>query len=97
VDGLTCDRCGKALLVAESVRYVAEVKVYAAYDPLELTAADLAEDHRAEIARLVEEIGRRDPSDLEDEVARAQKLDLCPPCRKAFLAALREWLRPPER
>jgi hypothetical protein len=85
VDGLTCDRCGKALLADEPVRYVAELKIYAAYDPLELTAADLAEDHRAEIERLVKAIERSDPERLEDDVARALKLDLCASCQRVFL------------
>ncbi len=84
-DGLTCDRCGKALLADETVRYVVEMKVYAAYDPLELTAEDLAKDHRAEIERLARLIETRDPEELEDEVARVLKLDLCPPCQKRFL------------
>lgn len=85
MDGLTCDRCGKALLADERVRYIADLKIFAAYDPLEITAADLAEDHRAEIGKLVREIERRDARELEDEVARALKLDLCPACQRAFL------------
>jgi hypothetical protein len=94
LDGLACDRCGAALLADAPVRYVAELKVYAAYDPMELTSADLAQDHGAEIARLLEEIERRDARALEDEVARAMRLDLCPACHKAFLAEAGElWRR----
>ena len=92
-EGISCDRCGKSLLVDEKVRYVAEVKVYAAYDVLELTAEDLAQDHRAEIERLCKEIEGRDPESLLDEVARLFKIDLCPGCQKTFLAELRERYR----
>lgn len=88
-DGLCCDRCGKALLADEPVRYLAEVKVYAAFDPMELTREDLAQDHRAEIARLCREIETRDPEELLDGVARAFKLDLCMGCQRALLQYLR--------
>jgi hypothetical protein len=85
-DGLSCDRCGKTLLVEEDVRYVCEMRLYAAYDTLELTRGDLEKDHRAEIARLCAEIERRDPESLMDEVARALKFDLCPACHRKLLA-----------
>jgi hypothetical protein len=93
VDGIFCDRCGKSLLVDERVRYVVETRVFAAYDPLELSAGELAEDHRAEIRRLLGEIERRDPASLEDEVARVFKFDLCPLCQKDFLRETRAWFR----
>ena len=92
MDGISCDRCRKSLLVDEPVRYVAEVKVFAAYDVMELTAEDLAEDHRAEILRLVKEIEGRDARSLEDEVARVLKFDLCPACQRDFLRDTRAWL-----
>jgi hypothetical protein len=88
-DGISCDRCGRSLLVEEKVRYVCEVKVYAAYDPLELTAQDLAGDKQAEIAELLSVIEKADPEELMDEVARTFKLDLCPPCQRELL----RWLR----
>jgi len=88
-DGLVCDWCGKALLVDSEVRYVADVRVYAAYDVLEASPGEEAADHRAEIERLCREIERRDPEELMDEVARVFRLDLCPACHKAFLAEMR--------
>ena len=83
--GLSCDRCDRTLLVHEDVRYIVELKVYAAYDVLELTQEDLARDHKSEIARLIAEIEKRDPESLMDEVAREMKLDLCPACQRIFL------------
>ena len=54
MDGITCDMCGKSLLVDEDVRYIADVsRSYAAYDAMEITTEDLA---RRDIA---EEIRRR--------------------------------------
>ncbi len=93
MDGIACDRCGKSLLVDEPVRYVVETRVFAAYDPLEVTAAELAQDHDAEIRRLLAEIERRPAGELEDEVARVFKHDLCPACQREFLRETREWFR----
>jgi hypothetical protein len=86
--GLSCDRCGKSLLIGEPVRYLARVEVAAAYDPPELTRADLERDFDAEIRRLVRTAEARDAKELEEEVALVRRFDLCPPCRAAFVAAL---------
>ena len=87
--GLTCDRCGKPLLADEDIRYVARIEVYAAYDPMELTAEDLAADNRAEIRRLVAKMHKREPAELEAQVYEAFRFDLCPACRKLYAAKLR--------
>jgi ribosomal protein S27AE len=86
--GLSCDRCGKSLLVDEEVRYLARIEVVAAYDPPELTRRDLETDFDAEIRRLVRAMEGRDAKSLEEEVAAIRRFDLCPPCRGTFLAAL---------
>ncbi len=86
--GLTCDRCRKSLLLDEEVRYLARVEVVAAYDPPELTRADLERDFDAEIRRLVAAMERGDAKSMEEEVAVVRRFDLCPPCRAAFLALL---------
>ena len=86
--GLSCDRCGKSLLVDEEVRYLARIEVVAAYDPPEITRRDLETDFDAELRRLVRAMEGRDAKSLEEEVAAIRRFDLCPPCRGAFLAAL---------
>lgn len=88
-DGISCDRCQKSLLVDENVRYVADLRVYAAYDPLEMTRDDLMRNPRPDIDALAAELAKRDAGELMDEVARVFKLDLCPPCQKELL----RWLR----
>ncbi len=77
----------------ENVRYVAELVVYAAYDPMELTSADLERDIAAEIERTLEVIKKRDAKELEEEVVAVRRLDLCPQCRKRVLE---EMTRPGE-
>ena len=85
MDGLTCDSCGKALLVAEPVRYEARIQVYAAYDPLEVTPDDLARDHRAEIRALLARMDDMDPRDLEDAVHKEFRFDLCMACQRRYI------------
>ena len=80
-----CDMCGKELLVDEDVRYIANIEVYAAYDPLELTADDLAKDHKAELTRLVEKLKGVDAKDAEDSVHKRIVLNLCPGCQKVYI------------
>ena len=83
---LACDRCGRSLLAFEDVRYKLEIKVYAAYDPLELTKQALEEtDHDAEIKRLIEVLEKRDPEELEAEVHKELSFDLCLRCQKEYL------------
>ena len=86
--GLSCDRCGKSLLIDEETRYLARVEVVAAYDPPELTKQDLERDFDAEIRRLVEAMEGRPARELEEQVAVVRRFDLCPPCRAAFVEAL---------
>jgi hypothetical protein len=85
MDGLTCDLCGKPLLVCEPVRYEARIQVYAAYDPLELTPDDLAGDHRAQMRALIAQMADMDPGELEDSVYKELRFDLCMACQRRYL------------
>ncbi|MBI3725476.1 hypothetical protein HY251_16220 [bacterium] len=83
---LGCDRCGRSLLAFEDVRYKLEIKVYAAYDPLELSPRALREtDFDAEIERLVEACDGLSQEDLESSVWKALTFDLCLRCQREFL------------
>ncbi len=85
MDGITCDMCGKSLLVDEDVRYVADLVVYAAYDPMELTDRDFERDIGAEISTTLAAAKKRDANELEEEVVALRRMDLCPTCRKRLL------------
>ena len=84
--GISCDGCGEGLLIREEVRYLVKIEVYAAYDPLEITRADLEKDHREEMARLLSSMTGMDPGELEDQVYKKFQFDLCPRCQKKYLA-----------
>jgi len=88
MQGLSCDRCGKSLLVEEEIRYLARVEIAAAYDPPELMRADLDRDFDAEIRRLVRAMEEGDAKEMTEQVAVVRRFDLCPPCRAALLALL---------
>ena len=80
-----CDRCGKGLLVGEDVRYEATLEIKSAYDPLEITNEDLQHDFRSNIERLLKQMENRSEQELEDEVYKLFKFDLCHQCQKEIL------------
>jgi len=81
----TCDMCSKRLEQNEDTRYVIKIEVYAAYDPLEITGEDLERDHTEEIENLLEEMEDRDAEEMENEVYKTFRFDLCPECHAAYL------------
>lgn len=87
MNGLVCDRCGKNLLIDESVRYTVLIRVQAAYDPLEITEEDLRRDLDAEMNKTVEALEHVTPEEAMNQVFREFRFDLCPPCQRAYLAA----------
>ena len=84
-DGITCDICGKTLLIDSDVRYEVRIVVQAAYDPLELTASDLARSRPAEIERLLAHLQTMSPDEAQDQVYREFSFDLCPTCQREYL------------
>ncbi|MBX3466943.1 MAG: hypothetical protein KF878_08595 [Planctomycetes bacterium] len=83
---LACDRCGRSLLVFEDVRYEVVIRVTAAYDPLELDLDTIAKaDVSAELERLARAVGKKTAQELEDEVWKELKFDLCGRCQREYL------------
>ena len=85
MDGISCDRCGKGLLIDEPVRYQLLIRVQAAYDPMEITADDLARDLDAEMKVTLEKLKSLTPDAAQDQVARDFRFDLCMTCQKEYL------------
>jgi len=85
MDGLSCDLCGAPLLADEPVRYEVHIQVLAAYDPLELTPADLDHDLRPEIRDILARLRHCDPQELEDSVHKEFRFDLCMACQRRYL------------
>lgn len=78
----TCDACGKLL---DEHRFVAKLELYPAFNPNELTDADLDVDHLQEVADLIQ---NGDPLELtlsEQMRTHQKQFDLCPACHLKFL------------
>jgi hypothetical protein len=86
-DTATCDRCGADLLGAE-VHYIAEMKVWAAYDVIELGSRRRLDevDYRAEYRRALAEAERQTDEAAANSVYWARRYDLCAECQKKLLA-----------
>ena len=80
-----CDRCGKGLLIGEDVRYEMTIEIKSAYDQMEITRADLNKDFNDEILNLLNKMKHKTQQELEDEVYKLFKFDLCMECQKEML------------
>jgi hypothetical protein len=80
-----CDCCGQDLAPDGSNHYILKIEAYAAAGKLEFTREDLEKDHEAERKRLLAQAEHRSPDELEDQVYRSFRYDLCPECHKKFL------------
>jgi len=80
-----CDMCGKSLLVDEDVRYEVTIEIKSAYDPMELTKNDLRRNYKKEMGKLLDKMKDRNPQELEDEVYKLFKFDLCLVCQQKLI------------
>ena len=86
MSALACDRCDRSLLADEDVRYEVEIKVIAAYDPMELNLDAMAQaDVTGELERLRRVIESKSAEELEAEVYKELKFDLCMRCQREYL------------
>ena len=77
--------CGKALVATEDTRYVVKIEVYSAYDPLEVANPDADEGHAEEMQDFLADMEDMEAEELEDQVYRTFRFDLCPQCHAAYL------------
>jgi hypothetical protein len=81
-----CDQCGRTLGANDPQRYIVKIEVYAAGGPVELSAANLTGDPKAEMERIVEALRSADPDEVEDQTYRCLQFDLCADCQRKFLS-----------
>lgn len=81
-----CDGCGKMMSANDVHRYIVRVEVFAAAEGLTISEEELARDHKAEIERIVSDLKQADPDQIEDEVYRSFRFDLCSACQRRYLA-----------
>ena len=80
-----CDRCGCTLAPDDAGRFIAKIEVYAAAGRVEFDHADVQRDHEREIKELVEHLRTADPDEIEDQIYRCLRFDLCAQCQRRFL------------
>jgi len=80
-----CDGCGRWLADDDPARYIVRIEAFAAAPPLRITKADLERDHRAEIRRLIDELSQVSPDEVEDQVYRCFRFDLCSECYRSYI------------
>lgn len=81
----TCDLCGKDLTATGEQRYVVKISAYAGFDPNELTAEDLDDDHLEAVSELLQRDETLSSADIDEEGFKGFRFDLCPCCHRRFI------------
>lgn len=79
----TCDQCGKELRADGDARYVVKIEAHAAFNPAELTEADLDVDNMATLSELLQDL--EDGETSLPPVNQEFRYDLCPDCHRKFV------------
>ncbi len=79
-----CDRCGQ-LIEERSLRYIAKIQVYAAYDPLNIDFEDATRDHTEEIRAILKSCEGLSEEELMRDVYVEFQFDLCRACQRSYL------------
>jgi hypothetical protein len=78
----SCDLCGSRL---DERRFVVQVEAYPAFDPDQLSPADLDGDHLEQVAHQLETSDAAGCADDECCETKKFRFDLCPRCHRKFL------------
>ncbi len=81
----TCDLCGQDLRTKNAIRYEVRIEVQAAYDPLEITEDDLAQNFRAEIAKVLQQLEGIADEEAQYAIYQAFAFDLCAGCQRKYV------------
>lgn len=79
-----CDRCGQ-LIEEDALRYIAKIRVYAAYDPLKIDFEDMTRDHTNEIKELLKRCEDLTEEELMQDVYVDFQFDLCRACQRFYI------------
>jgi len=62
-----------------------KIEVKAAYDPLNFSEDDLAQNVRTEIAKLIQQLEGVSEEDAQNEVYQQFEFDLCAACQRRYV------------
>ncbi|MCY2967639.1 MAG: hypothetical protein NT069_29090 [Planctomycetota bacterium] len=77
----SCDSCGQPL---DDQRFVVRLEVFPAFEPAEVSEADLDVDHLQEIAAELTEL-EFSGDELEELHSQTFRYDLCPRCHSQYV------------
>ena len=92
-----CDGCQQDLKRDGSNHFIVKIEAFAAAGSLEFTEEDLKRDHAADMEMIIRDLACTPPDEIEDQVYRSFRFDLCPQCRRAFLRNPMSTLNPERR
>ena len=81
----SCDGCGKMMQANDADRYIVRIEAFAAAEGLAISEEQLKRDHRAQIQQIIGQLEKADPDQVEDQVYRSFRFDLCPDCHQRYL------------
>ncbi len=84
-DPLWCARCGVELTPGKGDFYHVRIEAVADPSPPSFSEQDLGRDPRAEIERLIQEMGDLSERELLDQVYRRLVVYLCGPCYRTWI------------
>ena len=80
-----CTMCGRRI-DANRGHYIVRIEVFAAAEPPDkLIYLDETKDFKEEVDRLLDKIASTDPRELQDQVYKFFKFDLCRLCQNEYI------------
>jgi len=80
-----CDGCGKMMQANDADRHIVRIEAFAAAEGLAISKEQLKSDHRAQIRQIIGQLEKADPDQVEDQVYRSFRFDLCTNCHQRYL------------
>lgn len=80
-----CDGCKRELDPNMDIRYVVKIEVAAALDPQDVEPEESDRDYLDEIQQYLEHLHQADAEQVDEDVYREFRFDLCSECYKRFL------------
>ena len=81
----SCDRCGRSISKAESVRYVVRMEMEATLNTQHEDVVDNDQDCLLEMDQMLEALEQEMFHESEPVIHRRQTFDLCPSCFQKFV------------
>ena len=80
----SCDRCGRPI-GEKDIRYIVQIRVFAAPDPPVIDDDEWRRDHEKEMREIIECSKNRTAEDLMNDVYASFDLTLCRFCQKEYI------------